>query len=135
MPENSTPAPTAKANMSTSNAVLAWIFAPFTSFAFKNDPDELTRAHARESFYLGIANIAVLLVVFILQVCIGIFMGLIFYSAYGINALIQCFWSLVWLAELAFILVPRIIGAMKASQGEKWTVPYVTEFLSKYIKF
>lgn len=118
------------------NAMMAWIFAPFSSYLLKEEQDEFVRAHARESFYLGVANIIALLVLGVLNVCYGMIFNALFWNAgWGFASLLGCVWGIIWLAVSLFIGVPRIVGIVKANNHEKWTVPYVTEYLSKYIKF
>ena len=46
MPESKTTASEAK-----TNAMLAWIFAPITSYVWKDSTDEFLKAHARASLY------------------------------------------------------------------------------------
>lgn len=144
MEPNSTPAapqpqPVAPATSTSAdpktNAILAWLFAPFSSFLFKDDKDAFVHAHARESFYLGIANLAGLVVLGILNVCSSMLLGTLFWSQLGFYTLISCFWGLLWLAWAVFCVVPRIMGIIKANNMQTWEVPYVTKFLSKYIKF
>lgn len=128
----------APASDAKTNALLAWIFAPITSFLWLKDQDEFLRHHARESFYFGILNIALYVIVFIVQTCVNIvFLNLLFgnvYSLSGLGALFSCFWGMVWLALAVFSIVPRVIGLVKANNGELWTVPLVSEYMSKIIK-
>jgi uncharacterized Tic20 family protein len=124
-----------QSSQSKTNAMLAWLFAPITSFIWKDDADAFVKEHARQSLYLGIANIAVFAVLFLLQICYGIiFANLLWSVLWGISALISCFWSLLWLAASAFAVVPRIIGIVKANDMKTWEVPYVTKFMSRFIK-
>ncbi len=119
------------------NAMLAWIFAPFTSYAWKDNTDEFVKAHARSSLYLGVANIISTIVLLVLQICFGTILGALFYSngaLFGFASLLGCGWSLLGLANGAFVIVPRIVGAIKANNGEQWEVPYVNEFMAKFIK-
>lgn len=139
-PAAATPAPSAPAGSTKAdpktNAMIAWIFAPFSSYLLKDEQDEFVRAHARESFYLGIANIIALIAVGILNVCYGMVFNVLFWnSGFGFASLLSLIWSVIWLAIALFVSVPRIVGIIKANNNEKWTVPYVTQYLSKYIKF
>lgn len=116
-------------------AILAWVFAPLTSFMWKDHQNEFIRFHARESLYLGIANIAVVIVLTLLQVCMQIFAGALFFTpAFALFGLISCFFAIIWLGVTAFIVVPRVVGVIKAANMEKWEVPYVSRFVSRYIK-
>lgn len=134
---STTPSPaTSTTSDPRTTAILAWLFAPFSSYLFKDEQDALVRSHARESFYLGIANLIALLAVGILNVCIGsAFSAILWNSGLGLLQLMSCLWSVLWLAVAAFIGVPRIVGIVKANNREEWKVPYITDFLSKYIKF
>lgn len=117
-------------------AMLAWIFAPFTSYLFKDESDPFVKSHARESFYLGIANIAVLLVLGVINICVSaVFYNFLWSAGLIFAQILSCLWALLWLGVVAFIAVPRIMGLVKANNHEEWKVPYVTEYLSKYIKF
>lgn len=137
-----TPAPAAQPTPASTqsdpktNAMIAWIFAPFSSYLLKDETDEFVRAHARESFYLGVANIIALLALGVLNVCYGMVFNVLFWNVgLGLASLLSCVWGILWLAVALFIGVPRVMGIIKANNHEKWTVPYVTEYLSKYIKF
>ena len=141
MPENTVQASSAETNMTPSesktNAILAWIFAPITSFVWKDSSDQFLRSHARESFMFGVATIVGFLVLSVLNFAYSLTLGNLFYSSFalfGIGSLLSCLWSLVWLAFWAFTVVPRIMGAIKASNNQTWTVPYVSKFMSKYMK-
>lgn len=134
---NGTPAAPASsaASSAKTNAMLAWIFAPFTSFAWKDDSDEFVKAHARESLYVGIAQLAVVLVVYIVQaILFAIFFSGLSFGMLGIFGLFGLLFNLIWLATFAFMIVPRIIGVMKANEGQKWEFPQVTNLVKKYIK-
>jgi uncharacterized Tic20 family protein len=130
------PEATSTASDAKTNAILAWIFAPFTSFAWKDSTDEFVKAHARASLYLGIANVISSIVIFVLQICMGVVLGAFLYNSYlfGFAGIVDCFWWLLNMANGAFILIPRLIGVVKANNGEKWEVPYITESLKKIIK-
>ena len=131
MPESKT-----TASESKTNAILAWIFAPITSYVWKDNPDEFVKAHARASLYLGVANVISTVVLMVLQICMGVVFAAVLYNSYlfGFSSLISCFWGLLNLANGAFILVPRLVGVIKANNGEKWEVPYVSEMMQKIIK-
>lgn len=139
MESNTTPQPTVvpSASQDKTNAILAWLFAPLTSFLWKDDPSEFVRAHARESLYFGVANILLVVVFLLLQICYGIVMGVVFGSVYSLSAmelLLACIWNILWLAVWAFGIVPRIIGMVKANGMQTWTVPVVNEQMKKFIK-
>ncbi len=112
------------------NAVLAWVFSPITSFIWRDEKDAFLRNHARESLYIGIFNAITFVVLFILNICIAISFAFIAPLA----ALFQCLLGLVWLAWSVSVIVPRIIGAIKALNGETWEVPYISEIMRKYIR-
>lgn len=138
-------APMPEKNMSGSSnmdpktiVILAWLFAPITSYLFKDESDPFVKSHVRESFYLGMANVVLLVVMFVLNIVFGVLSNLFFYNSgflYGILTLINCLCSLIWLVVALFLGVPRLVGIIKALNMETWEVPYVTKFLSKYIKF
>lgn len=112
------------------NAALAWLFAPITSFIWRDETDAFLRNHARESLYVGIFNAITVTIVFFLNFCVALTLGFI----EPVFFLAQCILTLVWLAVWASILVPRIIGIVKAMNGETWEVPYISEFMRRYIK-
>jgi uncharacterized Tic20 family protein len=116
-------------------AMLAWIFAPITSFVWKDHEDAFVKSHARESLYFGVASILVALVGFVVQTCFSIVIGYTLTGPlFGIASLISCVWSLLWLAVGLAFIVPRIVGVVKANSMEEWTVPYVNEFMKRFIK-
>ncbi len=126
----STPADQAK-----TNAILAWVFAPFTSYAWKDDSNELVKSHARESFYIGVAELAVFVVFTILQSIINsIFFSTFNYGLFGIGAIISLFFSIAWLGVTAFLVVPRILGIVAANNGKEYRLPVVSNLVKKYIK-
>jgi uncharacterized Tic20 family protein len=130
------PAPSSAPTEAKTNAILAWLFAPITSFAWKDSSDEFLRSHARESLYLGVANFAVYLVLFVMQFLYNlIFVPLLFSSiVFGFGVILNCVWGVLWLAAGLFVLVPRIMGIVKANNREKWEVPYVNPFVKRFIK-
>src|SRR5690554_4991274 len=78
------PAATTSADSAKTNAILAWIFAPITSYVWKDESDPLLRNHARESLYLGVANLAVMVILWVLSIFFSIFLiggfGIIFWG-------------------------------------------------------
>ena len=111
-------------------AILSWLFAPITSYFWKDHQDAFVKNHAQESFLFGVLSVIVTIVLMVLNACIGITAAFIPY----LDVMISCLFSLVWMIFSLLMLVPRIIGIIKALNGEKWTVPYVSEFMRKYIK-
>lgn len=112
------------------NAILAWVFSPITSYLWKDDKDAFVRHHAIQSLYLGIFNLATFVILFILN----IFTAISFSFIPPFAAILQCLLGLVWLVWNVSVIVPRIIGAIKALNGETWEIPYLGEFMRKYIK-
>jgi uncharacterized membrane protein len=103
------------------NAILAWLFAPITSLIWMNDEDEYLRWHAKQSLYWGLASIIVYvggsIIAFILSfILIGFFV-----------------WCLISVWMILDIVV-RIMGIVKANNGEKWEVPVVSKMFSGIIK-
>ncbi len=87
------------------NAILAWIFAPITSAIWMNDTDDFLRHHAKQSLSWGIVSI------------IG--HGACFFLTFLIIGV--CLWPLWSLLDI----VVRVVGLVKANNGEKWEVPVV----------
>jgi uncharacterized Tic20 family protein len=117
------------------NALLAWLFSPITSFLWKSDKDAFLQKHARNSLYYGIANLILVAIVFVLQILYGIIVGALLWNVlWGLGALLSCVWSVIWITVSLFSLVPRIVGMIKANNGEVWEVPYVQKWLEKVIK-
>ncbi len=98
------------------NALLAWIFAPITSFIFMNDKDEFTKKCAKHSLYFGVAMI-------IGHVIMWILMAILTAVTLGFGAM--CAWILPT-AWIAVDLAGRIIGAVKANNGELFEVPVIS---------
>ena len=98
------------------NAILAWVFAPITSFIFMNDEDEFTKKVAKHSMYFGVADF-IMWVVLILGTTLG---GVI---TLGIGAICCSILSFIW---GAVSLAVRIIGAVKANNGELFEVPVIS---------
>jgi uncharacterized membrane protein len=116
-------------------SMLAWLFAPFTSFVWKDSKDPLLAGHARQSLYLGIANIITTLIIFVLQmIYYVVFSSLLWSVLWGMGTLISCAWQFIWLLNALFVIAPRVMGIYKASLNEQWQVPYVTKLLERYIK-
>lgn len=117
------------------NAMLAWIFAPITSFVWKDDANSFVKAHARESLYFGIANIVLSIVLYLLQ---ALFFGLLFsgtgFSFLGFAGFTSLLFSLLWLAFWVFSFVPRVIGVVKANDMQTWEFPVVTNLVKRFIK-
>jgi uncharacterized protein len=87
------------------NAILAWLFAPITSFIWMNDADEFLKHHAKQSLYWGVADIVVWGILFVLSFLI-------------IGACLMPIWAII-------DLVVRVMGIVKANNGEKWVVPVI----------
>jgi len=98
------------------NAILAWVFAPITSFIFMNDEDAFTKKVAKHSMYFGVADF-VMWVVLILGSTLG---GII---TLGIGTICCSILSFIW---GAVSLAVRIIGAVKANNGELFEVPVIS---------
>lgn len=92
------------------NALLAWIFAPITSLIFMNDKDEFTKKCAKHSLYFGIGMIIIHVVLWVLGTVLAVFV--VGFLCYVVDAL-------VWLVDIAV----RIMGAVKANNGEVFKVP------------
>lgn len=90
------------------NALLAWIFAPLTSFIFLNDEDAFTKKCAKHSMYFGIASIVIYIVLSVIATV-----------SFGILSCLIFVWSI---ADLAV----RIMGAVKANNGELFEVPVIS---------
>lgn len=100
------PAPAqASGGNSKMNAVLAWIFAPITSLIWMNDKDEFLQYHAKQSLSWSIVAIIGHVACAVLTVVV-------------IGACLWPFWSLLDLGV-------RVMGLVKANNGEKWEVPVV----------
>ena len=95
------------------NALLAWIFAPITSFIFMNDKDAFTKKCAKHSMYFGVADIIIQAVLWIGGIVLSfIFIGFLCFP-------LAFLWSMVSIAV-------RVIGAVKANKGELFEVPVIS---------
>ena len=97
------------------NALLSWIFAPITSFIFMNDEDAFTKRCAKHSLYFGVASVLIYIVLTVV-VTVGTFV------TFGFGSLCSCLifvWGVV-------DLVVRIMGAVKANNGELFEVPVIS---------
>jgi len=117
------------------NAMLAWIFAPFTSFAWKDDKDEFIKAHAGESLYIGIAQAALFIVILGVQACFSI----TFFNSFGLGmiglaGIFGLALSILWFAFWVFAFVPRIIGAINANNGQIWRLKEVSALVKRFVK-
>jgi uncharacterized Tic20 family protein len=110
-------------------AILAWVFAPITSYIWKDHENALVKNHARESFYVGVLHIFLAIAIFFLQILAALTLGFI-----GFDWLVQAPLALLGFALSVAMVIVRIVGIIKAINGEQWTVPYVSQYLSKYIK-
>lgn len=138
MPASAPTAAPTSASDSKTNAILAWIFAPITSFVWKDSPDAFVRQHARESLNFGIANLVILVALWIVSFIYNIIIGNLLYSSFtlfGLASLLSCVWSLLWLVFWVGSVVIRIMGVMKANNGQTWEVPYISKIMSKYMKW
>lgn len=95
------------------NALLAWIFAPITSFIFMNDEDPFTKKCAKHSLYFGLAMVIVHVVLWGLG-----FVG----SLFIVGAFCFCIDAIVWVVDIAV----RVMGAVKANNGELFEVPVIS---------
>lgn len=115
MAEAKSPAakPAAPAGPNRTNAILAWVFAPITSFIFMNDEDEFTRKCAKHSMYFGIADVVAQLIWWVGGSFLAIFL------------VGMCCWviGLVW---FVFSIYVRVMGAVKANKGELFEVPVIS---------
>ncbi len=94
------------------NAILTWLFAPITSLIWMNDNNEFLKYHAKQSLSWSIVAIAGHFIFFVLgTVLTVIFIGVFCYLL-----------GLIW---LALDVVVRVMGLVKANNGEKWEVPVV----------
>ena len=95
------------------NALLCWIFAPITGLIFMKDQDEFTRKCAKHSLYFGVAMVILHVVMWVL----GTVLSLVVIGVF-------CFVldGLIWLVDVAV----RIIGAVKANNGELFEVPVIS---------
>ena len=100
------------------NALLAWIFAPITSFIFMNDEDEFTRRCAKHSMYFGVAMVVIHVAMWILGT-IG--------TLVIVGSVCFCVDAVIWVADLAV----RIIGAVKANNGELFEVPVLSDMVKE----
>lgn len=95
------------ASPDNSKAILCWIFAPVVGFFFLNDSDKELVWNAKMSMYFGFVSLAM-------------------YIFTSIASILLCcpviFWALI-------DTVIRIIGAVKASQGERFEIPVLNDFV------
>lgn len=103
------------ASPNRTNALLAWIFAPITSFIFMNDEDEFTKKCAKHSLYFGVASV-VIYVVLIILVTVGSVV------TFGLGTVCYC---LIFVWGIVDVVV-RIMGAVKANNGELFEVPVIS---------
>lgn len=118
-------------------AVLAWIFAPISSFVLKDNSNEFVRWHARASLYFGIAALVAYVIGWVgMEILWRVFFMLLgtalaFSWLWGIVALlVQLAWLVVWCA----VVIPRLYAAWKAYNLEKWEIPAISNFVRKYVK-
>lgn len=108
----------AAASPNRTNALLAWIFAPITSFIFMNDEDEFTRRCAKHSMYFGVADVVIQIALWVGGTILAfIVVGVCCYVVAGV-------WGLVSLAV-------RIMGAVKANNGELFEVPVLKDMVKE----
>ena len=100
------------------NALLAWIFAPITSFIFMNDEDEFTKKCAKHSLYFGVAMVVIHVALWILGTVGAVFI---------VGSVCFCVDAVVWVADLAV----RIMGAVKANSGELFEVPVLSDMVKE----
>lgn len=105
----------ASAGPNRTNAMLAWIFAPLTSFIFMNDEDAFTKKCAKHSMYFGVASIIIYVALFVL-ISIGAAV------TFGIGSVCYCLVAVWGLLDL----VVRVMGAVKANSGELFEVPVIS---------
>ena len=87
------------------NAMLAWLFAPITSFIWMNDENEFLKFHAKQSLSWSlVAIVGHIVLSFSTLILIGI-----------------CLWPMWVLLDIGI----RVYGLVKANAGEKLEVPVV----------
>jgi uncharacterized membrane protein len=100
------------------NAILAWIFAPITSFIFLNDEDAFTKKCAKHSMYFGVAMV-------ILHVAMWILGTIGSFVVVGVGCF--CVDAVIWIADIAV----RVMGAVKANNGELFEVPVISNMVKE----
>lgn len=105
---------TSSGSNSKTNAILAWIFAPITSLIWMNDADDFLKHHAKQSLYWGVFAV-------IVYVAGTILVTILAAITFGLGSILGCLIPVFAI----FDVVVRIMGAVKANQGEKWVVPVI----------
>ena len=100
------------------NAMLAWLIAPITSFIFMNDEDAFTKRCAKHSLYFGLVDVAIHLGLWI----VGAVLSLIVVG-------VCCY--VIWIGWVFVSIGVRIIGAVKANQGELFEVPVISGLIKE----
>lgn len=100
------------------NALLAWIFAPISSFIFKDDKDAFTKRCAMHSLYFGVADV-------IIQVVLWVGGIILSFAVIGV-----CCFPIAGLWGIASIAI-RIVGAVKANNGEVFEVPVISDMVKE----
>jgi len=101
---------------------IGWIISYFA--LYKDNKNEFTTFHIRQSLGVHITSIAVIVIGVIIGVLFGIIHARFFY---GLGNLLD------WVLRL-LILVMMIMGLISASQGEKKPLPVVGEMFQNWFK-
>ena len=94
-----------------------WVLALIPYLSEQRDPE--VKWHARHGLVLMIAEIALGVVLFIL--------GMILALIPGVGCIMPIFWFLLWIA----IIVLHVICIVKAVGGQRFTIPYVSEYANR----
>ncbi len=106
------------ASANRTNALLCWIFAPITSFIFMNDKDAFTKKCAKHSLYFGVADV-------VIQVGLWVIGTILAFVVVGVCCYaVAAIWGLV-------SIVVRIMGAVKANDGEVFKVPVISDMVKE----
>jgi uncharacterized membrane protein len=104
----------AKVEPNNTNQILCWVFAPITGLIWMNDTDEDLKWHAKTTLYFGLGSIGIYVVIFILSTVLS-------FITLGCGSILYCLVGVWWIADI----VIRIMGAVKASKGERFELPIV----------
>lgn len=112
---------------SLSGAVIAWLFAPFSSLFFLSSKDKFTRRCAKHALYLGVSMVIINIIMLFINMSlflVGTFLALFWMGAVCFSILVICL--ILWIGLNIMWIVGNVIGAVKANKGELFEVPIIS---------
>ena len=95
----------------TLQAILMYLFAPITGLIWMNDSNDFVKFHAKQSLYLGLANVVIWVLLTLL-------------SAVLVGACLMPVWGLVYFGVTIYMII-------EMNKGNKTKLPVIGDMAEK----